>query len=250
MLKLEKISKTHELNVLLRARPTVLTASFLIALGYAVFVHVIALFLFKVAPQNIGAQHTLFSPVSVAIELPVNSGVYIALQDEEPVPDHLIAPEPKIPKFSAAEDISFANHAEYIRLQSPLHHVFLDFENSIELETIKESHLPLSIHFSGNIAEMSLLSVKENALSKETKKSDVSDFNKMHRGLFHVLVDQTRGEIFWWELIESEPAATAYRSETFSEVFSEVLSVLESLQFVPVDGLGILSGQVEIVVRI
>lgn len=244
MLKFEKISKTRELNVLLRAKPTLLTAPFLIALAYALFVHLAAFFLFKVAPQNINFQYTLFSPVNVAVELPVHSGVYVALQDEEPVPEYLIAPSPKIPKLPIATGTPLVRNLEYIKLQSPLNNFFLDFENSIELETKKESSAPLSVYLSGSIADMSLSPMKLNEVLNEIAlprgSMDVAS-KEPNRYLFRVLADQSQGEIFWWELIESDLSKTYY---------AEALDVLKNLQFTPAPDLGILSGEVEIVIRL
>lgn len=237
MLKLEKISKTRELNVLLRARPTLLTAPFLMALAYALFVHLAAFFLFKIAPLNLGFQYALFSPVNVAVELPVHNGVYVALQDQEPVPEYLIAPEPKIPELPNADELPLVKNSEYIKLQSPLSHLFMEFENSVSLETKTVPPEPVTVHLSGSIAEMSLLPIRIDASALAARIKTVS-MDEPFRALFRVLVDQSRGEIFWWELIESDPSQ-AYHAEA--------LDIFKNLKFSPVEELGILSGKVEIV---
>lgn len=238
MLKLEKISKTRELSVLLRAKPTLLTAPFLMALGYALFVHLAAFFLFKIAPLNIGFQYRSFPPVNVGVDLPVHSGVYVALQDQEPVPEHLIVPEHRIPKSSNAQGFSLAKSLEYIKLQSPLHNVFVELEDSSAFETKAGFPAPLSVHLSGSIAEMSLLPINEAAIIAKSEKGTTKEPN---RYLFRVLADQSRGEIFWWEIIDSESSKTHH---------AEAMEILKSLQFAPGLEFGILSGEVEIAVRL
>lgn len=237
MLKLEKISKTRDLNVLLRAKPTLLTARFLIALAYALFIHLTAFVLFKVAPLKIDFQFSLFPPVSVAVELPVHSGVYVALQDEEPIPEYLIAPLSTLPKLPMALESPLVRNSEYIKLQSPLDNAFLALEDNVELEAGIERYPLLSIYLSGAIADLSLEPVRlnENAFAD----ASAAALNQPERYIFRVLADQNRGEIFWWELIESDSSRARH---------AEALSILKSLQFVPEKEIGIVSGEIEIVI--
>lgn len=238
MLKLEKISKTRELSVLLRAKPTLLTGSFRIALAYAVFVHLLAFLLFKIAPLSMKFQYTLFPPVNVAVDGLVSHGVDVVLENEEPIPEYLLLPKQGIPELFVDMTNFMRNHTEYIPWQSPLDDPFLAFQHQVEFPTEPEADAAssMSIHLTGGITELSLAKesdIKRNALGLEGKQP--------HRYVFRVLVEQKQGEIFWWEFIDTESSKTQ---------LTEALNILDMLKFVPLSEPGILSGKVEVMVML
>lgn len=263
MLKLEKIGKTRELNVLLRSRPTLLTVPFLLALSYAIGIHVAALLLFQISPFKIGYQTTLFLPVSVAIDLPVRSGVYAGPLDFEAelsIPSHLIAPQPELPGLPIALETGLLWNMEEIKPDSTSsRHAFLSIENSLifnegeELFKNAVGYTPLSIFVSGELAELSIpLKLNEEQLAAisslhawKTAKTDgaVSEIRTTYRFRFNVKVDQNKGEICWWEPLE------VHENES-KNLYDRALEILKSLRFVPEPELVVLSGEIEIVLSV
>lgn len=238
MLKLEKADKSRELTVLLRAKQTFLTGRFLMALGYAVFVHVAAFFLFKVAPLKLSFQSTLFPPVNVAIDFPSRGGVYVNYRDEELVTDFPIVPEEKFPMISDLIGTSLMTGIDAASLQMT-DYFFLDSENIEEFATKEEIPISQAIYISGALAEIPLIAA--NSEHETVSIPTEGKILKAESYLFRVLLDQGKGEIFWWETIGSD---------FFKIIPAEVLAKLESLRFVPDEKFGILSGEIEIVISL
>lgn len=243
MLKLEKIAKTRELNVLLRTKPTVFSATFLYALGYALLIHFGALFIFKISPFKVNYQQSVFPPVRVATELPIQNGVYTTnLHSEEfdSIPSYLLAPLPIAPDFPEVSQILPTIEGESTNL------IASSFENSLFLldelfnDAVDESHSskmesesfkPLTCHLSGSIAELPIFS---NGLSAGLS-------HKGHgaiRAIIAVQVNQSDGQIFWWQIKEG----------LNQEQQNVAIEVLKNLQFVPQTTPDIISGEIEIVI--
>src|SRR5262245_51257714 len=127
MLKLERIAKTDEINVLIRSKPSLLNRPFLYALTYAILFHLSALLIFQIAPFKLGYQQSLFPPVRVASEVPSSIGIYAtnAMQDDDMIPSYLIAPLPPIPELPSFEDGPLVRNMEYIQQSNPLSNPFL-----------------------------------------------------------------------------------------------------------------------------
>ncbi|MBA3603287.1 MAG: hypothetical protein H0W50_06535 [Parachlamydiaceae bacterium] len=240
MLKLEKIAKTRELNILLRARQTFLSVTFLCALGYALLIHFGALLIFKIAPFQVNYQQSLFPPVRVATELPIQRGVYSTnqhLEEQEPIPTYLIAPlptDPSIPKARMIPIVSKESIAQEIDFITP----FFPQEEILEKEILAlkndaKIYELLDFHVSGALVELLELSTLTNKRPQiKTAK------NETYRVHFQVQVDQTNGEIFWWEIKESPEG---------EKLQNYAIEALKSLKFAPKKAPDIVSGEIEIV---
>ncbi len=240
MLKLEKIAKTRELNILLRTRQTFLSVTFLCALGYALLIHFGALFIFKIAPFQVNYQQSLFPPVRVATELPIQRGVYSSNQhfeEQEPIPAYLVAPLPTGPTIPMARMIPVLNK-ESITQKIAFNTPFFPQEEISEKEILASKtnakiYELIDFHISGALVELLELSPLTN-ISQEIK----SDAKDTYRIYFKVQVDQTNGEIFWWE-IKEDPED--------KKLQNYAIEALKSLKFAPQKAPDIVSGEIEIV---
>lgn len=240
MLKLEKIAKTRELNVLLRAKPTFFTSPFLFALSYAIFIHATAFFIFQIAPFKIGYQQALFPPTSVATEIPVHDGVYTTNThfEEEPIASYLIAPLPIVPKLPPAQTIPIVRNMEYIKQKSPLNNPFLSLENLLVVDretsvTANSSvYVPLTVQLSGSLAEMPFEFGTLGNFEVIPERS-----YRTYHFLYSVQLDQEKGEFFWWDLKHGE-------KDTKAENYA--LDILKGLQFSQNPHAGPVSGEINI----
>lgn len=238
MLKLEKIAKSRELSVLLRSKPTILTFPFLCALGYALLIHIAALFLFQISPFKVTYQQSLFAPVRVATEMPIHHGVLstnLQFEEQEPIAEYLIAPLPLTPTLPKAyQMLAKINRAEMeqnntFNAHLPLEGFFFDnLETPLAMES--QSYQVLAIYLSGPISEYSLKNKDVETLDPQPQLT--------YRILFSVKVNQSNGEIFWWDLREAPDS---------KQLQNEAINVLKSLQFAPQSTPDFLSGGIEIV---
>ncbi|MBA3237533.1 MAG: hypothetical protein H0T62_04185 [Parachlamydiaceae bacterium] len=246
MLKLEKIAKTRELSVLLRAKPTLLTSPFLFALSYAVFIHLAAIFIFQISPFKIGYQQSLFPPVSVATEIPVHEGVYASnnhFEEEEPIAAYLIAPSPLKPPLPSAQAIPIVRNIEYIKQKSPLSNPFLSHENILDddVETFalasSSVYAPLTVQLSGAFADIPL----EFGAMDQIHKAAHEHLYRTYRFVYSAHLDQERGEFFCWDLKDGD-------KDTKAENYA--LDILKGLHFTPIPHAGPLSGEVSMLITL
>ena len=92
MLKLEKVSKTLDINITLRKRERFFNRTFLQALGIALGLHIMAIVLFPIAMSTFRGSLAVLPPVSVAAELPSESSVTTVREEEEISPRYLRPP--------------------------------------------------------------------------------------------------------------------------------------------------------------
>ncbi len=231
MLKLEKIAKTRELNILLRSRQRFLTVTFICALGYALLIHFGALLVFKIAPFQVNYQQSLFPPVIVATELPIQHGVYSTnqhLEEQEPIPAYLVAPLPMDPMIPKAYKMSPIVTKESI-VREVAFSIPIFPEEEIRILGNKEKvYELLNFHLSGGAIALSPINVY--APNEQTNTAS-------YRVLFNVQIDQMKGEIFWWEMIEGP------KNKKFQNYAIEALKGLKFIQHTMPD---IISGEIEI----
>lgn len=249
MLKLEKVAKTLELNVILRNKPALLTRTFLIALGYAVGCHCFALLLFHISPFKISYQASLIPPVYVASDFfPSDPLQHISVHfDEESyVPDFLIAPRTMPATLPAMRHQAEPAAKIVLKPVKAMEHSFA-LENQIDVQPLtnlfrqKKTQEPLSVVASGGLAERKL--VVESAKTKA--KDLIHQFALRYPSLtsagpckvvFSVMVEQDKGEIFWWEP----------RNENLdSSIVWLAISLLQNLRFEKGVARSIESGDIE-----
>ncbi len=246
MLKLEKNGKTHELRVLLRTKPTFFSGPFLYALAYALLIHLGALFIFKISPFVVNYQQSVFPPVRVATEMPIQHGMYPATlqsEEQEPIPSYLIAPLPSTPHFpNSYKMLSTLANSESIELtaSSILNNPFLqDNEmDSSQYDSIDDTYQLLTYHLSGTLAELSLTLVDHQ--TTELLPRDT------YYAIFAVHINQSDGHIFWWEMKEMR---TMKENSNEQKLQNEAIEALKNLklEFTQQDTSDILSGEIEIV---
>lgn len=236
MLKLEKISKSRELSVFLRSKPTLFTAPFLFALAYAVFVHALAFFLFEITPFKAAFQTSLFTPVNVAIDLP--AGIYtthLDIQESEPIPPHIIAPLPEMPKLPVQINRSLLSDYELMEPKKNLNQPFLSLESLVgfnEFETKAILPAPVTISLSGEISKLNLIKkAYDDVLEEDNTVKEYSRF------IYNVRVDLSRGEICWWDLICCEKKSQSHQA----------FKILNEIKFTPELNSTLSSGQIEII---
>jgi hypothetical protein len=125
MLKLEKISRTRDINITVRAKKTRLNGTFFCALAMAMGLHGLGAAIFHISPFKIGYQESIYPPVTVAIDLgkeEINGDILTHIDEENEIPTHLILPtplEPLIPSsspFILARDLAYVKEREKINL--------------------------------------------------------------------------------------------------------------------------------------
>lgn len=254
MLKLEKIAKSRELSVMLRAKSGLLSTSFLLALAYAIFIHLAAFIIFPISPFKFSYQESLFPPVIVASDAPA----YIAYTDpsfnyEIPIPNYLISPKVLVPEFPSIQEKPLEKKIEYIQQKSPLNNPFLGLEEHLEMVDVNDplsertEHALVVLRTSGAIAELSLehynpFEEELRTLDTKFKESIMREYPKgFHRYFYTVNIDKRNGELFWWEFT---------REEGSPKLQAHSLKVLKSIKFFPLSALGVEIGEVEIMINV
>lgn len=233
MLKLEKVAKSRELNVILRDKPTLFTRSFLMAFGYALFCHFFALFIFQISPFKISYQPSLIPPVLVASDFnPSDPNHYVTafFDQENHIPEYLIPPQFKTNRLpDIAKKIIYVENAKIIHYRS-FEQPF-SLENNIEIQplvnhftTVKKT-APFSVSASGGISDSALIVDKENidaVLKRFATYNPSLHSNIPYHVVFSVMVNQENGEIFWWKTISGK---------TDGSILWLAISLLQNLSF-------------------
>ena len=95
MLKLEKVSRSRDINISVRKKSAFFSSTFMIALGSAIGAHFVFLILFHITPFHISYKDGIIPPSIVATDLRAygNAGETFAdTSGEEPVPAFLKLP--------------------------------------------------------------------------------------------------------------------------------------------------------------
>lgn len=291
MLKLEKIAKSQELSVLLRARPKIMTKQFAMALSYAVLVHLMALAVFHIAPFKIGFDSRLLPPVRVNLEQLKEQDMQLAQVESEELfskgfPFQI--PMPIQPELPLAET-GFGDWDLDFGLSDTENTLFKDLEvkeqlgsyaiqpvfiaNVIQKWQLEQNRsvgfqpddavgfkdpdaakavnpfssyvrystqtVNPSPHFSGPWGKEALVLSPENEkqIISRSRMPAVADEN--FRFVFSVQIDAIAGEIFWWEVKQTEGGGEAYQN---------ALEQLEKLRFKVDAQEWIVAGEIEILV--
>lgn len=241
MLKLEKIAKSRDLNVLLRSKPTLLTIPFLCAFGYALFIHLAALLLFDIAPFRAAFQSSIFAPVNVSIDLPLST-IYAAPLEgakQDDIPAYLAAPQPKLPQLPIQMEESLLSLSEneaswqetqtFMSLESAL------FFNEFDLPSPTQPN-PLAIYLSGQVSKLKVQPMA-SALTENYLPSLSGTLPDYLHFLFQIKVDTASGEICWWQQINGDETSHAKLA----------VEILKNIRFLPESTADFLPGEVEIV---
>jgi hypothetical protein len=227
MLKLKKSAKSRELSIILRDKPSLLTKTFFFALGYALFIHFSAFFLFHISPFKIGYEESIFPPVIVATDFPflgTFDNVSIHLADEEAIPSYIIAPEPSLP-----EPFALIDHASSTQ-GGTLFDPFFSIEDNVGIQhsdTLFTSPTPkkaVAIALSGGLAERILLDQKNIDEDLKTIAADQQRSMLPQRFDFSVQLERSTGKIFWWEEIGIDHSSDR-------RLYLLAVELLKSLQF-------------------
>ncbi len=234
MLKLEKVAKTRELNAILREKPTLFSYSFMVALSYALFCHLVALCLFQISPFKISYEASILAPVQVASDFlfpDAMQQISLQYEDQDPIPDHLLAPMYIPEQLPALATISFEEKPKMLILPMTHDNPFLAMENEASIwqgfHFLPEDskHEPLLVQTSGEIADMEV-AVKTETFVEILKQLSLKNpsLRRMepYSFQFAVQIDQKRGEVFWWE---------SQHDEVHAELNRLAIQILESLSF-------------------
>jgi hypothetical protein len=246
MLKLEKIGKARQLNVRLRSKQTLLTAPFLLALGYAIFAHLLAFLLFHIAPLKIGNYPTL-PPVRVEIYQPKASSAYAQALALDEAHGPTLPPElqaqvaaalPPLPLPFAMPPGAFFD--EMLASASARPHAFLSAESNFCALNAADS-LPIALHLSGAIAELNWhlddQAERQEALLLAASKLQTGTY----RFGFAVKVDQRRGEICWWRPFDRY-------ADISKQLYHQVIDLLKEIRFATSNAPFCLSGEIEVAI--
>lgn len=205
MLKLERVSKSGEINVRLRTCERFFNPVFCLSLGLAVFLHLLAIIVFHISPFKIESQW-IFPSVKVNSELGLqpDSDTFILAHMEE---NKLLTPAFQYPPRSTSELPIYTENSLFTRLKPDESEGFAQLINTFDLRMLPLTHLSpklpvtcdsFTITISGRLAETELL---EQMLP--TKIQLQSPSIKKVRVRYNVRVDEKNGRIFWVRRIES-----------------------------------------------
>lgn len=252
MLKLERIARSQELNVSLRDKPSFLSHSFLLALSYALFSHLLALLLFQISPFKISYEASIIPPVLVASDFMSGDymqGVTAHYYDQSIVPDYLILPSRPVVQLPLA-----VRESSPLKKDSTMYHdltrnPFLRLEDEIALGRVSDlfgdsvDPSPLVVRSSGDIAERKMWRKKDDQSAIEAFALRQPELRSRipYYFFFAVEVDQRTGEIFWWER-QSEAGVP--------KLDALAIEVLKNLRFETYEDHLIESGHIEIVIAL
>lgn len=236
MLKLERKSRNGIINVIFRDKDHLFTQPFSIAFLIALGIHLGLFIIFQVTPFKIGVSDTVFPPTRVQAETPSKESVLAEvipmIQTIRGLPNMPASSPfiPEYPKFLTVRPV------EYNKATGTKADAFMKIENEIYQPTFNPlvhfSKQPLKIVISGILAEQPIIS--DGLKDKEIEKLP---FHLDERFVYHVLVEGTTGNIFWYE---PQQASHNHSIDKFIE------SILKDMRF-RINGQEIaLSGEIEL----
>ncbi len=251
MLKLEKVAKTRELSVILRDKPALMSRSFLVALCYALFCHLFALLLFQISPFKISYEASIISPVLVASEFFSDPHQQISVHYDENsiVPDYLIVPRMMPSKLPAVLRQSDLVSKDIIKPEIASKSAFVALEDRIEIQPMinilspKTKNSPFHAKASGIIAERDVIINQEQSRGKIERFALLNPSTKLNSSYnltFSVMVEQSQGEIIWWE---------AQNENNDPKIYWLMISLLENLGFEKGSHQTIEKGKIELTIN-
>jgi hypothetical protein len=245
MLKLEKVAKSRDFNVILRHKPSLLSYYFLLALSYALFCHLIALILFDVGAFKVSYNATILPPITVASDK-VFIGVTSDWGSQKPLPSYLIPPSSPLPQLPVIA-MEIPRPQEISKQDDSSENLFLALEDKIEVDPLtnllseKKGRRNFLIRCCGGLNESNII-INEELIAK-----DIPNFLKANPSLhssdpyqfyFSVAIEEQSGQIFWWDCHQA--------STENKELRSLAIHVLKQLRFDQQSLHAVNSGNIEI----
>ena len=236
MLKLERTSRTGIINVIFRDKEHLFTQPFSIAFLIALGIHLGLFIIFQITPFKIGVSDTVFPPTRVQADTPSIESVVAEVIPV--VPKIRGLPTTPVSGPNMLEYPKFLNvrPVEYSKATNTKADAFMKIENEIYQPTFNPlAHFakkPLKIVISWILAEKPIISdgLKDKEIEKLPLQLD-------ERFVYHVMVEGTTGNIFWYEPHQASHNASI---DKFAE------SILKDMRF-GIDSQAIaLSGEIEL----
>lgn len=218
MLKLEKILRTREVNIIVKDPERRLTGPLMKAFAIALTLHLILASLFQITTLSFRGSTTVLTPTLVIAESPVRDGATLAVMDSNQPLDK------RIPIRMASEP----------QLLSKLHIMDESLLFPPSLSMRKGVVAPIRLFVSGDIHNMLINKDLKQSLPKLPPKANEVE---SARSVFSVAVNPIDGRIFWYETLENT-------SITALDAYAEL--VLKELEFTQNPNHTIAKGIVEI----
>lgn len=198
MLKLEKSPKTHEITLSIREPNRFFTKTLLIALGWALALHLGGYLFIQIQPFKLLPSFT-FPPVNVETTTPFDQ-LSLQIKSEEAFLDSI--PPPPMPQavFPLAPDTFLLDE------ESALGGYYKNLSSSFLFDSLERTALPilppvsmpieytpLQIHVSGNLASRKIL--EEPDPIKKVAQGTLH----YYRSSYDVQIDPLTGQIIWYE---------------------------------------------------
>ncbi len=237
MLKLQKASSDRQISIIIRDKEYFFTHSFLIAFALAAGFHLLFLLIFHIAPFKIRWSETLFPPVQVEASFN-DAGVVIAVTPPLPIASGLPPARPSLPILPEQPTLLALRPMEYLKENDKPHNPFSHIERNVYQPVFAPLHKPplppITLMISGPLSGKSLLA--DGLQDKRLPRINYAG-NPELRTIYHVLVEEHSGRIFWHEPKELTNIAALDR-------FAEGL--LQAIVFAPGKQAFVTDGEVEL----
>lgn len=207
MLKLEKTSHSSFPTLRMRERERFFEPRLLKALLIALFLHVSALVLFHVTPFHFSSTF-IFPPIRVQTDWPPHSVSVLTTprQEEEVLFPPSVALIPALDWISSSQESTLmpSLNLDPYAFQDIEKQVWPQWQEPLSLQ-LEEPRIQLTI--SGDLAQHSLV-----ATDSLLQQMQPLSWNEPHTYVtYQVLLDNTTGELFWYERIDSHAETVIYQ---------------------------------------
>lgn len=201
MLKLEKVPKSSTLTLRFRDREVFFDSQLLKAMGIALFLHTAGWVLFQVSPFTLSSTF-VFPPVEVQSDQPLPGALAVVtthLRNDEELPPPPLNLMPRM-DWAASTPIS---------LLMPEIALNTDALQTLEERNWPAWHSPIAavleepkvrLSTSGDLAHYAVIAADPSLEIKVPFKADSDAYAYVS---YEVLLDERRGELFWYERIQS-----------------------------------------------
>lgn len=242
MLKLEKVARDNQINVIFRDKNHLLTRPFLTALAIALGIHLLIVIVFHISPIKIRWTNTTVIPSLVEID-PASSrqqGSIVAASTGTGVqPRHLfLEPKPASPAIPPLPVYLPGRQIDFAQQQNILVNPFSLIEQEIYRPSFPPAayirpHQPILVVIAGPLSRKKILN---NGLSEATLAA-LPRTSTPQRAVYSVLVDEQTGHIFWMEQKQKIDSKTLERIAD---------KILKDLEFSKEHGTFVTSGEIEL----
>lgn len=238
MLKLEKVSRNNQLNVIVRDKEHFLSRPLLIAFSIAISFHLLLLIIFKITPFALHLNQTIFPPVQVETDHPNNAAITADITQFNELSSNLPPTPPSLPIIPNTPQFLAYNHTLSTEQENSPAQLFDPIEKAITqpatiLLSSPPSPLPIAVIVSGPLAEHTLLvdGLKDNV--RPVKQS-------IGTAKYEVIVEGNTGRVIWQEPIQNS-------SNIALEKFAE--RILKDMRFATDSSAYMISGYIEVHVQ-